>query len=422
MSGKIFPIKNNSACVFKWGWDTFRLYTGQSSSCHRVEPVFVPLDKMHDFHNTPEVLNDRKLMLEGQWPSGRGCEYCKDVESAGGVSDRMYQNSMDGLTPIDFDPTNQIQSVTPRILEIYLNNTCDLACLYCRPEYSSKINNELKKYGPLSTVNFVSMTPTSQHREYFDEMISWLKENYHHLQRFLIQGGEPFFQKEFYEMMDFLETQSNPNLEFSVNSNLNSKIKVYQDFVSRIKQMLINRKIKRFDITCSIDCWGPQQEFIRFGLSVDQWQKNFEFLLQHRWVYINTGHTITALSLKTMPDLQRLLNNYFENGYQLNQTFGYVDGPNQELYDPAIFGGEFFAEDLETMLEILPENTDQQKRVKQNFQGIATYISKSKPNWLRLKKLYVTLEEYDHRRGTDWKLLFPEINQFFLENGIINVV
>ena len=31
-------------------------------------------------------------MMQGKWP-GQGCEYCRDIEAAGGISDRVEFNS-----------------------------------------------------------------------------------------------------------------------------------------------------------------------------------------------------------------------------------------------------------------------------------------------------------------------------------------
>ena len=47
------------------------------------------------------------------------------------------------------------------------------------------------------------------------------------------------------------------------------------------KNLLVKKKIKRFDINCSIDCWGKRQEYIRYGLNLDNWQKNFEMLTKN---------------------------------------------------------------------------------------------------------------------------------------------
>lgn len=417
---KVFPIRNDAACVFKWGWNTFRLYNGKSSSCHRVEPVFVPLDQMDNFHNTPEVINDRKLMLDNQWPTGRGCEYCRDVELAGGISDRQYHNNIPGLTPLDFESGNL--SVTPRVLEIYLNNTCDLACVYCLPHFSSKINDELNRYGPLPGTKVVNLTRHQDHRSYFDHLLTWLGKNSSKLVRLSVQGGEPFLQREFFEMMDYIETLDNPELELTVNSNLNADTEVFEKFIPRIRRMLVDRRIKRFDFTASIDCWGPQQEFVRYGLDLERWKRNFEYILQHKWLYITAGHAITSLSISTMVEMQRVLNGYMEQGHRINQTFHYVDGPYQDILDPAIFGGEFFKDDLEEILAMVPDQTDQQRRAKDRMIGIADYIIKSKPNSERLIKLHSALDQFDLRRGTQWRELFPEVDRYFIENNISNVV
>lgn len=414
---KTFPIDNASACVWKWSWSTFRLYTGGSSSCHRVENVFVPLDQFDSFHNTGAVIRDRQLMLQGQWPQGRGCEYCKEIERAGGISERLFHNVMPGLTPVDFDINDPEAPVTPRVLEIYLNNTCDLACLYCAPIFSSKINDELKKFGPLPTIDIKPLVRSPDHEKYLHKMMQWLEQNSQNLQRLSIQGGEPFLQKELEIFMDWLESSHNPDLELSFNTNLNEPNGVIDGYVERLKRLLITRKIKRVDFTCSLDCWGPQQEFIRYGLRLDQWIRNFELLLTHRWLFLHVGHNMTSLSIKTLPELQNIINQYLDKGHRIFQTFGHVDGPNQKLYDPSFFGGEFFRPQLETLAAIIPESIE-----KQRFLGIKRRIDASRIDRSRLKDLYVTLEHIDLRRQTNWRRLFPEIENFLHKEKITDVV
>ena len=69
MSDKYFPIHSDTACKLKWTWNTIRLYTGVTSSCHRVTGETVTADNFATFHNTPKKLADRELMLQGQWPT-----------------------------------------------------------------------------------------------------------------------------------------------------------------------------------------------------------------------------------------------------------------------------------------------------------------------------------------------------------------
>ena len=90
MSDKYFPIKTQTACQLKWTWSTIQLYNGLTNSCHRVGQTVLNPDTFDHFHNTEKKINDRKLMLEGEWPTG-GCEYCANIEQAGGQSDRLFQ-------------------------------------------------------------------------------------------------------------------------------------------------------------------------------------------------------------------------------------------------------------------------------------------------------------------------------------------
>lgn len=418
---KIFPISNQSACVFKWGWTTFRLYTGVASSCHRVESEYVTLADFDNFPNQPKVLEDRSRMLQGQWPeSGRGCEYCQRIESVGGESDRTYHNRIPGLTPVDFHGDNI--KVTPRILEIYLNNTCDLACVYCVPSFSSKINEELKKFGPLPTVPIVPVDRSPNHHQYLEKMLSWLDVNSKQLQRLAIQGGEPFLQKEFDLLISWLETSYNPDLELSVNTNLNSRSGIIEGYLERIKKMLIDKRIKRMDFTCSLDCWGPQQEYIRFGLDLESWKRNFEMLIKNRWLYINVQHCITSLSIATMADMQKQINEYKKINPKINQSFQTVDGPNEEVYSPMIFGPDFFKADLQRLLDLVPEGTDQERMSKARMVSIADLIAKSPKDIERLNKLKTTLDHYTVRRQRNWQNLFPHIDSYFNNHGINHVV
>ena len=420
MTSRVFPISNDTACVYKWGWNTFRLYNATSSSCCRVNPVAVSLDKFDDFHNTPEVLDDRKKMLAGEWP-GRGCEYCKNVEKQGGISDRLYHNDIPGLTPVDFDPLGD-QKVTPRIVELYLTNTCDLACVYCLPGFSSRINEELKKYGPYP-IGIVPITQVSNRDQYFTAWLNWLNQNYQHLDRISILGGEPFLQKEMWSMLEFIDTKQNQNLTISVNTNLNANPDTVKRFVETCKNLIVNKKIKRVHIDASLDCWGPQAEFIRDGLDINRWQENFEYLIQHKWLSISVHQVITSLSIDTALDLQQRIAEYKKQNPKITQAYHVVDSGYEEIYHPNIFGAAFFKDKLNALIEHYPIATEWDIETRKRLEGICLMIDSEKnPDPLRLSKLCATLDMIDQRRGTDWKKLFPNINQYFIENEIQNVV
>jgi hypothetical protein len=119
---RVFPIKTATACQLKWNWSTIFLSTEETASCHRTDHHRFDTDQF-DFHNTPSKLQDREHMLNGQWPE-RGCSYCQDIEQAGGQSDRITNLDFPGVhAPPELAINSTATSVTPRILEVYFDNT-----------------------------------------------------------------------------------------------------------------------------------------------------------------------------------------------------------------------------------------------------------------------------------------------------------
>ena len=104
-------------CVYKWGWSTIFLQNRTTSSCHRTENDSITPEDFDNFHNTPSKLKARQSMLDGNWPGG-GCEYCKKIEDAGGISDRQDINQIihDKLVPIELKSNIRETVVSPTMV------------------------------------------------------------------------------------------------------------------------------------------------------------------------------------------------------------------------------------------------------------------------------------------------------------------
>ena len=126
---KYFPINSQTSCRSKWSWSTLYLNKGATASCHRASTSAIP-EKFEDFHNTPVKIQDRSVMLQSLWP-GNGCEYCRDIEHSGGISDRMFQNQIPDVYTKELDQNNALTVVNPVVLEVFFSNTCNLSCIYC---------------------------------------------------------------------------------------------------------------------------------------------------------------------------------------------------------------------------------------------------------------------------------------------------
>jgi organic radical activating enzyme len=403
---KYFPIKTATSCQLKWTWSSIYLHTGTTNSCHRVENTYLTPDTFKNFHNTSKKIADRELMLDGQWPQG-GCEYCKKIEDAGGSSDRLLHLNIPNLTPPELDIDASATSVTPRIVEVYLDNVCNMSCVYCEDKYSSKIQQENNRFGRfekngLVIDNFSSRD--SNQTQLTDEFWIWMDTHYSDIRRLHILGGEPFYQKQFDICMNFLYTHKNKELEFNIVSNLMIAPDKFKNYIMRIKQLVIDRKIKRFDLTASIDCWGAEQEYVRYGLKLDQWKENFEFLVNEKWITLNINQVITSLTIPSVPDLITYINQC-----RIVRDIGHylisVTRPTHLNRD--IFGPDYFDKHFTRILEIMPEDTWQQTEVKTYMKGIQMQIASSQKNPAELIKLRTYLDELDRRRNQNWRTTFP---------------
>lgn len=411
MSTKWFPIKTETACQLKWNWSTVRLHEGTTNSCHRVNTDIITKDTFSTFHNTPKKLLDRKLMLEGKWPQG-GCEYCRDIEQADGVSDRQTHLLTPDLVPVELERDPSAIEVSPKILEIYFNNVCNLSCLYCWDGFSSKIEQENLKFGRFDKFGVVIENTSRQVnlKELTEAFWSWFDENCQSLGRLHVLGGEPFYQTDFYKCLDFFDSTPCPNLEFTVVSNLMIAPEKFQAIITQLKKLVASRKIKRFDLIASIDGFGPAQEYVRHGLDTNQWRTNFDYAAKQKWIKLSINQTLTSLILK---DVQVLLE--YVNNHRQHRSVGHYFSLPVLTYNflcPDIFGPGYFDSEFEKILELMPD--DQQREY---MQGIQKKLSKSTRDPLAIEKLVVFLEEIDRRRNLNWRQAFP-----WLAKEVDNVV
>lgn len=407
-----FPIKTATACQSKWTWSTIWLNTGTSSSCHRVKSFPLDPNNFNNFHNLPQKIQDREAMLRGEWPiKGRGCEYCKTIEEAGGWSDRQHNNEIGGYNPHELKDNPFATHVSPKIVEIFAQNTCNLACLYCNENLSSKIEIENKHYGPMeSKIGGVYYQQTSKSRaeKYFIDFLNWLEDNIQNLGRLHLLGGETFIQHRLLgSVLDIIERKPNPFLQLNIFSNFNAPEKYFYSYINRIKDYANAKNIGRFDLTCSVDCWGPQQEYVRSGLSLEKLEEYLDYATQQdeKWLWLNVNQTISSMTIKTMPELIDKINSYSVKRH-IGHYFMFVDGI--EYQHPKIFDYSLWEKDFDLILHKMNGNDIKKQEALKRMLGINQMLQKNcKQNDSQIQKLHKFLDEIDVRRNTNWRDLFP---------------
>jgi hypothetical protein len=407
MSDKFFPIRTETSCQLKWNWSTIRLYDGSTSSCHRVDSDPVTVDTFDSFHNTPKKLHARQTMLDGQWPKA-GCEYCQKIEEAGGSSDRQFHLSIPNMAPPELENNPTAIEVTPTILEVYFDNVCNMSCIYCWDGFSSKIQQENVKFGRFEK-NGVVIENFSKKVDNLagltDRLWAWIEANGHALKRFHVLGGEPFYQQQFDKCLEFFDENPHPNLEFNVVSNLMITTPRLTVLIDKIKNLVATHKLKRFDLTASIDCFGSEQEYVRYGLDLTQWRKNFEYVASQKWITLNINQTLSGLTIKTTPSLLQYVN-AFRSDREIGHYFS-TTVMTHECLHPEIFGSNFFDNDFKEILDNMPSNTWQQKEARKYMQGIQSQLNSKSKDQKKINQLTVLLDETDRRRNLNWKTTFP---------------
>ena len=418
---KVFPIQTETACLLKWAWSTVYLAQGKTASCHRVDQYPIDPDNFANFHNQPEKIAARKLMLKGEWPQA-GCQYCQKIEEAGGMSDRQYQQheskNMDHIPKELFeDPT--ATEVVPTILEIYFNNVCNMACVYCGSHFSTKWEEENKRYGVFKegNVHFGWNKPQNPHYEkMLAEFWKYLaeKDRYKAIRYYQILGGEPFFQTEFDTSIEFWENHPNPDLTFNIITNLKVPPKKFRAYIDRFERMVQEGKLARLQITGSLDSWGPQEEYVRWGLDLREWEENFTYLLDKPWIVQSVNMAVTGLTIKTLPDLIEKIKEWNPRRPEGNKIYlSFMTATNPLELVPDIFGSGVFDEDFERLMAVWPTDTPDDLSAKEHMAGIIKQIQAAPRNRERINDLKIYLTELDRRRGTSWPTLFPWLDQEF---------
>ena len=401
---KYFPIRTETSCQLKWNWTALYLNGGFSRTCHRTGETPLTPENFMNFHNTEIAVADRQRMLKGLWPE-KSCSYCRTIEESGGVSDRLRQIDIPNLYPPELDVNPTAVHVEPTIVEVFFDNVCNLGCLYCNGFYSSVINSENEKFGIFEKNGITLKSNANPSKELAPYFWEWFPKGFPKLKRLGVLGGEPLYQKETDKLLEMIDQYPNPDCELNIITNLMASTSRVENFVESLRKLVVKKKIRRVDITCSLDCWGPQQEYVRYGLDLEQWEKNFNILLKNKWIYLSINNTITVLTIKTLPDLLKRMNKWQEDRKLHHHFSGPFPGPT--YFNGGILGNNEFKEDFETIISLMPSATEEDLITRKYMEGIASFVNSSQQDISEMTKLFTYLNEKDRRRNTNWRELFP---------------
>jgi organic radical activating enzyme len=410
---------SNTQCILKWSWNTLYFYENiYSRSCCRVEKQLVDKDDFANFHNINKWVSDRQLMLDGKWPDD--CDVCRIPESQGLISQRIIHNEMQHIVPDSIKQDPSSIKAFPNTLELVFRNTCNMACIYCDSKYSSRWQRENEQFGTIAGIK-ESEIPKAN-KDYDPEKITsvlwpWLAENGSSLNEISILGGEPFLIPETQKLVDFLEENPLRRLHLSLISNLNVPEKVFDATINRLNNLIVNKKLFRVKITASIDGFDKTQEFQRYGLDLELFEKNMLQLLKTPTINVGINFAATCLGIHSMPALiekiaewQKIKKIDFSGSLVITHDSGKkfleIETLPRKYLQPALDRIMHTIEnhglyELESRLEII-------KHTIENVCG--------EGNIQQMQNLKNYLDVLSLRRNTDWKQYYPWLVEIFDEH------
>jgi organic radical activating enzyme len=322
---RIIDIKSASFCAAKWYNATIWLGSGQTTSCHHPLPHAIDLEAIKinpsAIHNTPRKKQERAMMQQGERPSG--CEYCWKIEDmplavdvvTPSISDRVYKTVIYEDKDLDeaFN-TRPEQDVNLQTLEIAFDRTCQFACSYCNPAFSTTWVRDIHRNGPYTNLvsdgrnHFTHTHDSSQLysindvNPYVEAFFKWWESDLHKtLKELRITGGEPLMSGYTWQLLDwFKNNRSKSTTRLAINSNLGAQCD--------IDRLLENTKGIEFDLYTSNEAMGLQAEYIRDGLDWRAWMDNTHKLASSKQLRgLHVMCTINALCLDSLPEFLELM-------------------------------------------------------------------------------------------------------------------
>ena len=427
---RVIDIKSDSFCAAKWYNATIWLGSGQTTSCHHPLPHAIDLEAIKTnpgaLHNTPQKKEQRRQMQVGERPAG--CEYCWKIEDMGteAVSDRVYKTVIYNDKDLDYAynlPASE--DVNLQTLEIAFDRTCQFACSYCNPAFSTSWVRDIHQNGAYTNLvsdgrnhfthehNSSQLFKLNEVNPYVEAFFKWWETDLHKtLKELRITGGEPLMSDNTWRLIDWFKAHKGESkTRLAINSNLGFKREI-------LERLLDSTQGLELDIYTSNESMGKHAEYIRDGLDWKQWVGNLVFLLESKQVRgIHVMGTINALCLSSLSEflwnMMKLKEKYGRES--LSFTLNILRFPS--FQSPMILPIELrtkYSNELAEFLFNNKENAVLHEHEREHIKRLIDYLKQDTrvdDNLLHdFKNFY---QQYDQRRGKDFKYTFTQLTNWY---------
>ena len=305
-------------------WFHVRLtYDGSFESCSwakdstRIESF--KQQSLMQYYNSDQMKLLRQQLLSGESPDI--CSTCIYEESFGKLNGRIRQLNKSAIDIKNFALTCRSSphyknfeysfnnegeaNLAPVELQIELGNTCNSACIMCRPEASSKLEQEFQKLHVINPQLFrqpEKIESWTKDKKLVDRFVAELKEipNIRYI-HFL--GGETLYEESFYTICEEL---INHGLAKNIIVGTTTNGTIYNE---RVQNLI--KHFKQFHLGISIESAGELNDYIRWPGQIKEILPNVKNFLELR-----TSHPNLFISLRITPNIFSI--------YELDKLFEFM--------------------------------------------------------------------------------------------------
>jgi len=437
---RVIDIKSASFCGAKWYNATIWLGSGQTTSCHHPLPHQVSVEQVtanpKALHNTPQKKKERAMMQQGERPAG--CEYCWKIEDMPNpvdvvnpaISDRVYKTVIYEDKDLDeaFN-TPPEQDVNLQTLEIAFDRTCQFACSYCNPAFSTTWVRDIHRNGPYTNLvsdgrgHFTHTHDSSQLytindvNPYVEAFFKWWESDLHKtLKELRITGGEPLMSGYTWRLIEwFKDHRGQSKTRLAINSNLGFE----QD---KLERLLDATEDIELDLYTSNESIGQHAIYIRDGLDWNQWNSNVSYLLASGKLRgLHVMCTINALCLISLPEfLWSIVELKKKHGKDaINFSLNILRFPS--FQSPLVLPLEVREECIRQLIPLGDLSVDVLHEFEINQIGrLVSYLKEvdsphsGAMDTIILRRDFKNFyEQYDKRRGKDFRHTFPQLTEWY---------
>ena len=335
---------------------------------YKDSPIMV--DKIWDHKKLIEIRKENKDNIL----SLTGCSQCIYMENNGGISRRTGVNQYYNSRVTDL--------TGPRGLEISIDYTCNLACIYCQPSLSTQWRLELGTDKNKFPVRLSELDIT----KLLDKIDLTNLDNIH------FYGGDPLFTNTHEFILNYIDKRVGLRsiyVWYNTNGTLRVKPRVFD----------LWNKCRLIKLYFSIDDIGPRFEYLRYGAVWQEVEDNILWYKEHSPVNVMFAiqPTINCLNLYYHQELIK----WKQQNIDANRLGDFTDLTRHNVF-------------RKFQISSIPDELMRKCVENNKIDGwVSEFSSSFKFNPQHQKNTIAEIKILDQRRNLNFTSVFPELASYF---------